>query len=279
MAILSILAMGLCGLVFQQIRFASVFVRLNSSLPIAQGALKEVFYTRDNDPSPGYDTLDELSRENKVELCEANSYIYYFVDKKQLAESQEIIDEGALINLNTASQDVLARLPGMDKYLAEKLVNSALRPFSSVNEVLLVDGISRENFKLFKDSVTVYGQGKVNINTASKQVLLALGLDDELVNVIIRFRREHEIEDPAGLGGRQTEHGFASSAAIIEDLRGFSSLGLKQEQDLLSLQNVLDVKSEYLRFNIITKANKKEGLHYSIAIHPATKKIISWSEH
>ncbi len=282
--ILGILGLGITGLVFQEIRFGKTYARLVASLPIAQGALKTVFYLRQNDPTPAFDTWDELSKEEVLSLCANNSWRYFFVDKNKVGENDlEIIDESALINLNLASVDVLARLPGMDKERAESLVNSNLRPFSSIYEVLLVKDITKERFLLFKDTVTVYGTGKVNINTASKAVLMALGLDDEVANLILRFRRENKIKppatDPSAAPVGDLGYGISNVATLLNDLREFSSLGLRQEQDLLMLLPVLDVKSEYLRFNVVAMPNGQEGLHYSIVIHPLTKKILSWTEY
>lgn len=276
--ILSILGMGLTGLVFQEIRFARTYQRLVSSLPVARGALKEVFYLRQADVTPAFDTFDELTKENEIAFCGNNSYKYYFADKSGPADKGEIIDESALINLNTASKDVLMRLPGMDEELAEKTVNSGLRPFSSINEVFLVEEMSKDKFILFKDLITVYGTGKININTASKAVLLALGLDDELAEAILRFRQEHKIINPDPASTEELGYGFSGTNKILDDLRAFTFLSLKQEQDLLGLLSILDVKSEYLRFNIISYSAGRQGLHYTIVIHPASKRILSWSE-
>ena len=278
--ILSILGLGITGLVFQELRFSKAYFRQVASLPLAQGALKTVFYLREKDPTPTYDTWDELSKEENMSLCANNSYRYFFVDKDK---SDSIIDESALINLNLASTDVLARLPGMNKELAEAIVNSGLRPLSTINEVLLVKGISKDRFLLFKDSITVYGTGKVNINTASKAVLVALGLDEELANLILRFRRENKIKppdtEPTTEPTAELGYGISSLASLLNDLRSFTDLGLRQEQDILMLLPVFEVKSEYLRFNVITVPGGQEGLHYSIIIHPLTKKILSWTEY
>jgi DNA uptake protein ComE-like DNA-binding protein len=285
--ILSILGLGITGLVFQEIKFSKTYFRLVSSLPLAQGALKTVFYLREKDPTPTYDTRDELANEETVSLCGNNAYRYFFVDKKGSLDKTEIIDESGLINLNLASADVLARLPGMNEALAKEVINSGLRPFSTINEVLLVEDVTNDIFSLFKDSITVYGTGKVNINTASKAVLIALGLDGEEADLILRFRRENKIKpaitDPAADFATdptvKPSYGISNLATLLNDLRDFTSLGLRQEQDLLTLFPVFDVKSEYLRFNVITAPSGQEGLHYSIIIHSPTKKIMSWTEH
>lgn len=280
--ILAILGLGITGLVFQEIRFSKAYSRLVVSLPLAQGALRSVFYLRGKDATPLYDTWDELTKEESMNLCVNNAYRYFFVDKKNSPDSAEIIDESALINLNLASADVLARLPGMNKELAEAIVNSGLRPFSTINEVLLVKDISKENFLLFKDLVTVYGIGKININTASKTVLITLGLDEEMANLVVRFRRENKIKPikgPAVESGEEPEVGISNLATLLEDLKNFASLSLRQEQDFLVILPVLDVKSEYLRFNVIAMPGGQEGLHYSITIHSPTKAVLSWAEY
>jgi DNA uptake protein ComE-like DNA-binding protein len=276
--ILSILGMGLTALVFQEVRFAKTYQRLILSLPVARGALKTVFYLRQTDVTPTFDTFDELVKENTMVLCGDNSYKYSFADQTDSADNSGIIDEGALINLNTVSKDVLMRLPGINEDLAEKIVNSGLRPFSSINEVFLVEGMSKDNFILFKDLVTVYGVGRININTASRSVLLALGLDEKLIEAILRFRQEHKIQNPDSASTDEFGYGFSSTDKILDDLRTFSSLSLRQEQDLLALLSILNVKSDYLRFKIIPYSGGREGLRYSIVIHPASKKILSWHE-
>ena len=45
--ILSILGLGITGLVFQEIRFSKSYARLITSYLLAQGALKTVFYLRE----------------------------------------------------------------------------------------------------------------------------------------------------------------------------------------------------------------------------------------
>jgi len=283
MVILAILGMGLTGLVFQEIRFSSSISRLNLSLPMARAALRVIFYERSVDATPSYDTMQELARENSASICDNTSYKYYFVDKKSTQDSEEVIDEGALININLASVDVLKRLPGMDEDMADKIANSGLRPYASINEVLLAEDMTVEKFRLFKDMVTVYGKGKVNINTASKAVLVCLGLDEELADIILRYRKVHKIEEKEGsdesLVTKEDDYGFSSLASLVTDLNEFSSLSLRQEQDLLSLQNSLAVKSEYLRFNIVPQINNKAGTHYSVVINPGIKKVVSWREY
>ncbi|MFA5092804.1 MAG: helix-hairpin-helix domain-containing protein [Candidatus Omnitrophota bacterium] len=288
--ILSVLGLGITGLVLQEINFSKTYTRLVTSPPIVQGALKRMLNFRAKDLTPAYDTWDELSKEEIFDLAGGNSYRCFFVDKIKFKDKEEIIDESALINLNLASAEVLARLPGMDEDMAQAIVRSSWRPFRSINEVLLVEDISKEKFLLFKDYVTIFGTGRVNINTASREVLMALGLEEEVAKIILRFRREHEIKpevkppdkgifsEPVVEPTGEPIYGIANLSALLNDLREYTMLSLRQEQDLLVLLPVFTVKSEYLRFNVITTSGNHEGLHYSIVINPQAKKVLSWRE-
>ncbi|MDD5060409.1 MAG: helix-hairpin-helix domain-containing protein, partial [Candidatus Omnitrophica bacterium] len=114
--------MGLAGLAFQEIIFIKSYQRLSLSLPVAKAALKTVFYLREDDITPSFDTYDELTKEREQVLCSSNSFKYYFVDKVNSAGALEIIDESSLINLNTATVEVLKKLPGLDEDLADRIV-------------------------------------------------------------------------------------------------------------------------------------------------------------
>jgi len=64
--------------------------------------------------------------------------------------------------------------------------------FSAIEELLLVKGMTREIFNDLKDYVTVNGDGKVNMNTASNEVMHAVAgaipLIEDTINAIIVFR-------------------------------------------------------------------------------------------
>lgn len=61
-------------------------------------------------------------------------------------------------------------------------------PFECLEELMLVKGITEELFDKMKDYVTIYGDGTININTASSTVLFCLGLSGPVVEKIIAFR-------------------------------------------------------------------------------------------
>jgi len=71
-------------------------------------------------------------------------------------------------------------------------------PMKSLGELLFVKGIDRRLYKRLKNYLTVYGKGKVNLNSAPKEVLMALSPDlgPEAADSIIEAR---PIEDVSRL--------------------------------------------------------------------------------
>ncbi len=262
--ILSILSLSLGNFVFAQIKFTNFFIRSTAAVPLAKAACYSAFYELKEDNTKEYDTQEELLKERSQTFQGDAGYKYYFED------------EGSRININTASKDVFEKLPGLNEDLAEEILNSNRRPFKVKEEILAVKGITKEEYSQFKDFITVYGDGKVNINTASKEALLALGLENDLIDIIMRYRKENSGED--GSSGTDDDGAFLSISNILPGLRSFEMLSLRQEQQLLSAMNLLTVKSGYLRLNISTKVMGKAGNNYSVVIAPADNKIVSWSE-
>lgn len=73
--------------------------------------------------------------------------------------------------------------------------------FDTIEELRLVRGVTPELFETLRPFVTIHGSGKVNINTAPKEVLMALSagkdasdvgpIDEAAANQIVEYRAEH----------------------------------------------------------------------------------------
>ncbi len=63
-------------------------------------------------------------------------------------------------------------------------------PLRSVYELLYIKGINKKNFKKLRSYFTIYGNGRININSAPKELLLALDeeMNEEAVDSIIQNR-------------------------------------------------------------------------------------------
>jgi len=189
-----------------------------------------------------------------------------------------MIDEERKININTASATVLQALfqnrvalaPAQAKEIADSIIDwrdndenrrengaengyyqSLSSPYSCKNnkfdileELILVKGMRPETFQAVKDFITVYGDGKVNINTAGKPVLCALGMSDTLAEKVIRCRcGSDEIE------GTEDDEVFTQPSAIISTLNKKQTLtqGETNQINNLITTNAIGVKSTYFQ--------------------------------
>lgn len=264
LTVLSILALGAAKMASTQIKFSSFYVRMNSSLPLAEAAVGDSFSEREADQTKDYDSQKELSKERKLDFDGGLGYSYFYGD------------EGSRINLNTASAAVLGRLPGLNEELAQAIVQSARRPFKVKQEILLIEGISQDIFEQFGDLITVYGDGKVNINSASEDALSALGLGSNLIAAIAGYRNDSPGED--GQMDTDDDGAFITTGSILPELRKTTMLSLEEEQQLLSAMGSLSVQSGYTTVNISTQVNFKPGNNYSAVIYLEERKILSWQE-
>lgn len=93
------------------------------------------------------------------------------------------LDEDDLHHVNGAEKDFYATLP--DPYEPKN------GPFESIEELALVKGITPQIFDLLRDHLTIYGTGKVNVNFASKEVLLFVPtMTEEIADTIIQLRKK-----------------------------------------------------------------------------------------
>lgn len=125
-----------------------------------------------------------------------------------------IWDESARLNLNTTSTDTLRHLLGSNTAAAglgdwrdtddrphfegaEKTYYASLgRPYpcrngrlASVEELLLIKGVTPALYERVKERVTVWGDGKINLNTVSSDTLRDLGFSAGTAEKVAAFRR------------------------------------------------------------------------------------------
>jgi len=227
---------------------------------VAKSAYYHARIERGSDNTPGYDSLYELGTEREAELGKGR-YSY------------TLQDEESKINVNTSPQEILSRLPGMDVNLAASIKKSKKQPFRAKEELLLIDGITEEIFQQFKDLVTVEGKGWVNINTASKEVLEALGMDDDLIRTIREYRGDSE-----GNEVREDSPIFDNTNTIVSNLRSVRGLFQEQEELLLQLigQGLLQISGSAFSLSVKTEILNKPAVNYTIVM--VDGKIKNWSE-
>lgn len=166
----------------------------------------------------------------------------------------EVVDEERKININTASKELLTAL--LEEYNftdIEAKANNILiwrgampdeakiyeglgypckgAAFTNREELLLVKDFGLEDYRLLKDMITVYSGDKVNINTASEDVLVVLGkslaVDNEqkncveaVVDDIIKQRGEKKYFDEMGdIETRDVVSGTSADEDVFNNLK------------------------------------------------------------
>jgi len=150
------------------------------------------------------------------------SYLNYDKGVESPVQMFGVQDEERKLNINTASDKELTRLfriaAGLREDEAEEIAHAIVdwrseqeqqisgfdgeeyyrrlnfpydpkkAPFEVLEEVLLVKGMNPTVFERVRDFLTVYGDGRVNINTAPEPVLQALGLSANMAGMMIAAR-------------------------------------------------------------------------------------------
>lgn len=126
----------------------------------------------------------------------------------------------------------------------------------SIDEMMLIKKYSPTIVKRLAPFVTPYGEGKVNINTAPKEVLMSLS--DEITGAaadrIIEYRSREPFKDPAD----------------IRKVKGMETAGF-------SVQGLVTVKSD--TFMVFSKGRSGEGVREAQAvIKPREGRVVYWRE-
>ncbi|MGM0501812.1 MAG: helix-hairpin-helix domain-containing protein [Bacillota bacterium] len=85
---------------------------------------------------------------------------------------EDLVDQGRKLNVNLAPQRQLQELAGIGQRLSNKIEQQRNKvPFINLVELKRVEGIAEEKLNSLKPLLTVCGQGQININTATAEVL------------------------------------------------------------------------------------------------------------
>ena len=147
--------------------------------------------------------------------------------------------------------------------------------FEVKEELLLVAGVTPEMFDKIKDCVTVYGQGAVNVNTATLPVLMALGMDEALAEKVVKFRM---VATPKK-DGEAPEGVFTDNASIADSLGKSESLSGDEIAQLQRVTPLLGVKSDNFRGKILGSYLLEGKTEKIVFVYDRKEKIVkSWRE-
>jgi len=152
------------------------------------------------------------------------------------------------------------------------------KKFQILEELLLVKGMTPELFLKIKDLITVYGEGKTNINTAGLSIFLALGLSNDFAERMIKFRQGSDERD-----GTMDDNVFKS----VEDMRNIGPMFTEESIALNRLisYDICTVKSDIFRITSSGVLKKDKGRELVRTITCVIKrkgedrpKILYWRE-
>lgn len=244
--------------------------------------------------------------DGKFNIC------YNYIDAKSgMMETRwGLIDEERKININNSDLAVLARLfrviLGGDEVQAQELAASIIdwrdgdselsiplgsaedsyyrylrypyeakdAEFQTLQEILLVKGMDNNIFEKIKDYITIYGNGRININTTSKEVLLALGLNEGIVDKILSFRLgEDEII------GTSDDNIFETTSNIVPKLSQSYHLNDSEIAQLsITVERYLVTNSDYFMIRSLAKLNNRKNTNEVICVMNKSGKVLSWQE-
>jgi type II secretory pathway component PulK len=146
--------------------------------------------------------------------------------------------------------------------------------FEVLDEILLVQGMTDAYFEKIKDYVTVWGSGKVNINTAPKIILSVLGLSDDIVEKILLYRAGED-----GIAGTEDDQVFVSVSEVTPRLSQRFSLTDSQVADLIDIQEkYLTASSSAFRIEMNISLKNKNTNRRAMAVFARDGKVLYWQE-
>lgn len=221
-----------------------------------------------------------------------------------------VVDEESKINVNTADkltlQSIITQVLVIDDNYAEKLAEaiydwrqlgeseikgftgddyySSLKfpypkkslPFELPDELLLVKGMDRPKYDILKNFLTVYGNGQVNINTASRQVLIALGLNETITDKLLALRRGADAADNTA-----DDHMFFRTFDIAAEVNASSKLEDEQMRaiDRLNQRGELTTNSYFYTIHCTAFLSGSDDRRTITATFSSTdNRIVYWNE-
>ena len=134
--------------------------------------------------------------------------------------------------------------------------------FEIIDEFLLVQGVDAATFERLSPYLTTYGDGRVNINTVSRAVLIALGMDGELADKVLSLRRGKD-----GIEATADDHIFQRTYDIAGEIKEFAGLTNAQVAtiDRLNQPGKFDTNSRH--YSISAKGKLNNAANSSKTIH------------
>lgn len=147
-------------------------------------------------------------------------------------------------------------------------------PLEALDELRLVKDMDANSMEKLKDYLTVFGDGKININTAPKAVLWALGMSPYLADKVMAYRSGKD-----KVFGTEDDNVFKSAPNIVSDLSQFISLSDSEVADLTRIvDQFLKVQSENYMVRAVAHLNNRRNTAEAVAVVDRGGDILYWHE-
>jgi type II secretory pathway component PulK len=147
-------------------------------------------------------------------------------------------------------------------------------PLETLDELRLIKDMDVNSMEKLKDYLTVFGDGKININTAPRAVLWALGMSTYLTDKVMSYRSG---KDKAL--GTADDNVFKSASNIVSDLSQFSSLSASEVADLSRIvDQFLTVQSQNFMARAVAHLNNRRNTTEVVVVFNRGGDILYWHE-
>jgi general secretion pathway protein K len=148
--------------------------------------------------------------------------------------------------------------------------------FQSLDELRLVRGFSAQMVDALRPYLTVYGDGRVNVNTAGVPVLMALGLNEDVAARLIAVRKGPDQMEATG-DDIYFLHTHNINAQLLEQ-RDFREQEMAQV-DFLLARGYLTTQTQYYAIHSQGALLKERGrMVIDCVFHKHDAKIVYWRE-
>ncbi len=126
--------------------------------------------------------------------------------------------------------------------------------FATLSELLWVKGMKPEIYEKVRPYITLDSSGQVNLNTASKAVLVALGIFHDLCDKIVTYRKGRD-----QLEGTADDQVFDDLSSVAQLLANASYLNDNERSNLDAViqSGVLSVKSQSFSAQVLAQLKHK----------------------
>ncbi len=258
-AILTILAAGASSVVSQEWKMAAFLTDANTSF---------------------YDALSTIRVMKQIWVLRPSPLVMSFYDlrRRDLTYGEKTVtvacyDEQALVPLTHADRSTLLQLPGIAAN--EALLDAILAtPLYVKEDLLSAEGMTKDVYDQMKGVVTIYGAGRVNINTATAEALTAMGAPQILIVRIQEYRKGAD-----GLEGTVDDGVFSDVYHIADVLEPYGlTASEKQWIETAVLAQQLTTGSSAVRFDMTVKKGMTTLRHFLVTGDISTGVILRWDE-